>query len=100
MEKRKSILPREQSKNTKTDFTGSGRKRQNNRVLGADTKDEVIKMSPKELLYIEDALSHTQFLMNQCREAASRLTDPALRQQAQQLVNGNQKLFTQFFNLV
>ena len=40
-------------------------------------------MSPKELLYIEDALGHTQFLMNQCRTAASQLTDPVLRQQAQ-----------------
>ena len=40
-------------------------------------------MSPKELLYIEDALGHTQFLMAQCREAASRLTDPVLQQQAQ-----------------
>lgn len=57
-------------------------------------------MSPKELLYIEDALGHTQFLMNQCRIAANELTDPALRQQAQQLVNSNQKLFTQFYNLV
>jgi len=57
-------------------------------------------MSPKELLYIEDALGHTQFLMNQCRIAANELTDPALRQQAQQLLNSNQKLFTQFYNLV
>ena len=57
-------------------------------------------MSPKELLYIEDALSHTQFLMNQCRDAANQLTDPALKQQTQQLVNGNQKLFTAFYNLV
>ena len=30
-------------------------------------------MSPKELLYIEDALGHTQFLMTQCRTAASQL---------------------------
>lgn len=57
-------------------------------------------MSPKELLYIEDALGHTQFLMNQCRAAATQLKDPELKQQAQQLVNGNQKLFTQFYNLV
>jgi len=57
-------------------------------------------MSPKELLYIEDALSHTQFLMTQCQTAASQLSDPVLRQQVQQLVNGNQKLFTQFYNLV
>lgn len=57
-------------------------------------------MSPKELLYIEDALGHTQFLISQCRSAASQLTDPALRQQAQQLVNCNQKLFNEFYNLV
>ena len=53
-----------------------------------------------ELLYIDDALGHTQFLMTQCREAANRLTDPALRRQAMELVNANQKLFTQFYNLV
>lgn len=57
-------------------------------------------MSPKELLYIEDALGHTQYLMTQCRTAASQLTDPALRGVAQRLVTENQKLFTSFFNLV
>lgn len=57
-------------------------------------------MSPKELLYIEDALGHTQFLMTQCRAAASQLSDPVLRGQAQALVNTNQKLFTQFYNLI
>ena len=57
-------------------------------------------MSPKELLYIEDALGHTQFLMAQCREAADRLTDPALQQQVQQLIGDNQKLFDAFYNLV
>lgn len=57
-------------------------------------------MSPKELLYIEDALGHTQFLMNQCREASNQLTDPTLRRQAQELINANQKLFTQFYSLV
>ena len=57
-------------------------------------------MSPKELLYIEDALGHTQFLISQCRNDANQLTDPALRQQAQQLVSNNQKLFDSFYNLV
>ena len=57
-------------------------------------------MTPKELLYIEDALSRTKFLMTQCNQAVSQLTDPALKQQVQQLVNSNQKLFTQFYNLV
>ncbi len=57
-------------------------------------------MSPKELLYIEDALGHSQFLMTQCRTAADQLSDPALRSQAQQLANTNQKLFNQFLNLM
>lgn len=57
-------------------------------------------MSPKELLYIEDALGHTQFLMNQCRTAANQLSDPALRMQAQEMVKKNQKLFQQFYELV
>lgn len=57
-------------------------------------------MSHKELLYIDDALGHTQFLMAQCRTAASQLQDPALKAQAQALVNANQRLFTQFYNLV
>ncbi len=57
-------------------------------------------MTPKELLYIEDALGHTKFLMTQCNLAANQLTDPALKRQVQQYVNENQKLFTQFFELV
>ena len=57
-------------------------------------------MSPKELLYIEDALGHTQFLVKQCHEAAAQLTDPILRQQAEQLAAGNQRLFDSFYSLV
>ena len=57
-------------------------------------------MSPKELMYIEDALGHAQFLTTQCREAASRLTDPVLRQQAAQLADSNQALFDRFFALI
>ena len=34
------------------------------------------------------------------RTAASQLTDPALRGEAQRLVAENQKLFTSFYNLV
>ena len=57
-------------------------------------------MSPKELLYIEDALGHTQFLTTQCREAIDRLSDPALRRQVQNLANSNQAMFNRFYNLV
>lgn len=57
-------------------------------------------MTPKELLYIEDALGHTKFLMTQCNQAISQLSDPILKQRVQQFVNSNQKLFSQFYNLV
>ena len=57
-------------------------------------------MSPKELLYIEDALGHIQYMMTQCRTAANKLTDPSLRQLAQQLVSDEQKLFNKFYELV
>ena len=57
-------------------------------------------MSPKELLYIEDALGHAQYLMNQCRSAAAQLTDPELKSHALRLVDGNRKIFTQLYELV
>lgn len=57
-------------------------------------------MTPKELLYIEDALGHIKFMTTQCNESESKLTDPTLKQAVQQLANENQKLFAQFYNLV
>ncbi len=57
-------------------------------------------MSPKELLYIEDALGHTQFLAKQCREAVNTLSDPALRREVQNLADSNQALFKRFYHLV
>lgn len=57
-------------------------------------------MTNKELLYIEDALGHAQFMTQQCRQAAQQLTIPALRQQAQRLIEENQKIFDSFYNLV
>lgn len=57
-------------------------------------------MTPKEILYVEDALGHAQFLMQQCQDAANTLQDAALKQQVQQLVNKNQQIFSQFYSLV
>jgi hypothetical protein len=57
-------------------------------------------MSPKELLYIEDALGHEKFLHEQCRQAVANLTDPDLKTFAQQLLQKHQELFAQFYNLV
>ena len=57
-------------------------------------------MSTKELLYVEDALNHAQILSNQCQDAVNQLKDPALKNQAQQLVDKNRQIFGQFYNLV
>ena len=57
-------------------------------------------MTPKELLYIEDALGHTKFLMTQCTEAVNKLQDPTLKSQVQDYVNRNQKLYSSFYELV
>ena len=57
-------------------------------------------MSPKELLYIEDALGHEQFLIDQCRSAAAALQDPALKSCVQRMQKAHQDLFNQFYQLV
>lgn len=57
-------------------------------------------MSPKELLYIDDALGHEKFLISQCRQAAENLTDPELRGCVQQLAESHQQLFNRFYQLV
>ena len=52
-------------------------------------------MSPKELLYLDDALGHEQFLIAQCGEAESALSDPQLKQCVRQLQNAHRQIFNQ-----
>ena len=57
-------------------------------------------MTTKELLYVEDALSHVQVLMTQYQAAAGQLSNPALSGEAQRMLGEQQKLFTSFYNLI
>lgn len=57
-------------------------------------------MSPKELLYVEDALGHEKILKAQCQHAVQNLSDPELKTLAQQMLQKHTELFGQFFNLV
>ena len=57
-------------------------------------------MTTKELLYVEDALSHAQYLIGQLRTAARQLQDPILKTQVQRMVTEQQKLYISFYNLV
>ena len=57
-------------------------------------------MSPKELLYIEDAVGHEKFMKTQCLEVASKIQDRELKNYVTQLVQNHEQLFQQFFNLL
>ena len=57
-------------------------------------------MSPKELMYIEDALSHEQFLAAQCQQAAQSLQNPELKNYVNQLAQQHKQLFSKLYQLV
>lgn len=57
-------------------------------------------MSPKELSYIEDALSHEKFLKTQCQEAVQNLQDAELKNSVEQLRQKHQQIFDNFYNLI
>ena len=58
------------------------------------------KMSPKELLYVEDALAHTKFMKEKCTHAASQVTDENLKQLIDDVANRNKKMFDDIYHLV
>ena len=57
-------------------------------------------MTPKEVLYVEDALGHAQFLKTECQNAVDALQDANLKRQAQQWLQENQNIFRSFYSLV
>ena len=57
-------------------------------------------MSPKELMYIEDALSHVKFLQSKCNETASQLQDTELKTLVTQMASKQSELFASFYGLV
>lgn len=57
-------------------------------------------MSPKELMYVEDALGHVQFMLGQCKTAAQQLQDENLKAQVQQLADKNRQTYQQLYSLV
>lgn len=57
-------------------------------------------MSPKELLYIEDALGHAKFLQTKCQQAASQLQDGELKSLATTLENKSNEMFSRLYQLM
>jgi len=57
-------------------------------------------MTTKELLYLDDSLSHIQLLATQFDNAAQQLQDASLRVQVQQMAERQRQMYRQFYNLV
>ncbi|MBQ3179819.1 MAG: hypothetical protein IJB55_00480 [Firmicutes bacterium] len=57
-------------------------------------------MTDKELLYLEDALSHEQYFQSHCNELINQLQDPNLKSCVQQLQQKHQQLFQSFYSLL
>lgn len=57
-------------------------------------------MTSKELIYIEDALGHEQYFQTQCQHSAQMLSDPGLRQAAEDMCAQHQRIFSQLYGLL
>ena len=57
-------------------------------------------MSPKELLYIEDALGHEKQLNAVCKEYVSKLQDPELKTFVENLCSSYTQSFNKLYGLI
>ena len=57
-------------------------------------------MSPKELLYIQDALGHDQHMEKKCRQCATQIQDEELKVVVERLANKHKMIFDQFYQLL
>lgn len=60
----------------------------------------IFNMSPKELMYIEDALNHEQFLQCQFQQAQQALQNPQLKACVREMANNHSQLFQKLYQLV
>lgn len=57
-------------------------------------------MSPKELLYIEDALGHTKQIKTVCTDFSSQLSDTELSNLVQSIAQKQQQTFDLLYKLL
>ncbi len=57
-------------------------------------------MTPKELLYIEDALGHEKFFQAKCQQTISDLQDPELKTCVQQMADKHRQIFQNLYGLL
>lgn len=57
-------------------------------------------MTQKEILYIEDALNHCQFLRKKATEAVNATQDKSFKSTACEVENSAQEIIEQLYNLI
>lgn len=57
-------------------------------------------MTNKELLYVEDALGHEEFMKNCSKNSSSKLQDQTLANYLKELEQTHTDLFNKFLNLL
>ncbi len=57
-------------------------------------------MTTKELLYIEDALSHAKYFQSKCCETANQMQDPQLKSYVEEMGQTHQQIFQNFYSLL
>ena len=57
-------------------------------------------MSPKELLYVEDALGHEKFFLTKCQETANQLQDADLKACVNQMAEKHRMIFQNLYGLL
>ena len=57
-------------------------------------------MSPKELMYVEDALGHEQQMKTACNDFSSQLEDQELKSFVQNLSTRHQETFSKLYSLL
>ena len=57
-------------------------------------------MTSKELLYVEDALSHAKYFETLCRETASQISDPELKNYVEQMTQKHTACYAKFYSLL
>ena len=59
-----------------------------------------VKMTNKELLYVEDALGHEQYFQTRCNEVMNQMQDADLKMCVQQMAQRHSQLFQSFYGLL
>lgn len=57
-------------------------------------------MTSKELLYIEDALGHAKYFKTKCQETANQIQDVELKGFVNQMMQKQQEIFNNIYNLL